>query len=130
MSVSGLKRYLNGGEPTASKIMQIGDAIGVSPAWLLTGKGPVIDGTPQSESTHEEQSFSVISGSVTHDEMRAVNQEILEKSIEAIDLLCNYKKLKISSKKKAKIIALVYVLSLRGEDVDDSVCYNLLQLAS
>lgn len=37
LSVSGLKRYLNGGEPTASKIIQIAEATGVSPGWLLTG---------------------------------------------------------------------------------------------
>lgn len=43
LSVSGLKRYLNGGEPTASKIIQIGNSIGVNPAWLLTGKGSIAE---------------------------------------------------------------------------------------
>ena len=45
MSVSGLKRYLNGGEPTASKLVQMASSMGINPAWLLTGKGFIVEGS-------------------------------------------------------------------------------------
>ncbi|MPW32022.1 helix-turn-helix domain-containing protein, partial [Agarivorans sp. B2Z047] len=46
ISVSGLKRYLQGGEPTASKIIQISNALGISATWLLTGQGKLSDTAP------------------------------------------------------------------------------------
>ncbi|MCF4173566.1 S24 family peptidase [Vibrio sp. McD22-P3] len=43
ISVSGLKRYLSGGEPTASKILQIAENTGVNAGWILTGKGSILE---------------------------------------------------------------------------------------
>lgn len=43
ISVSGLKRYLSGGEPTAAKILQIAEKSGVSAGWILTGRGSILE---------------------------------------------------------------------------------------
>ncbi|MEZ8054356.1 S24 family peptidase [Vibrio atlanticus] len=43
ISVSGLKRYLSGGEPTAAKILQIAESTGVNAGWILTGRGSILD---------------------------------------------------------------------------------------
>lgn len=42
VSVSGIKRYLNGGEPTISKLLLISNSLGINPNWLLTGEGDII----------------------------------------------------------------------------------------
>ncbi|WP_258188205.1 XRE family transcriptional regulator [Vibrio splendidus] len=63
LSVSGLKRYLGGGEPTASKIIQIADSIGISAGWLLTGKGKMKeDDTASPSSSTIEEEFELIPG--------------------------------------------------------------------
>jgi len=43
LSVSGLKRYLGGGEPSVLKLLQICDATGVNPNWLMRGRGLVME---------------------------------------------------------------------------------------
>lgn len=52
ISVSGIRRYLIGGEPTASKIMVMAEASNVSPAWLLTGEGE--EGSCSDRPSHEQ----------------------------------------------------------------------------
>ena len=43
LSVSGLKRYLSGGEPSVVKLLQVCDATGVNPNWLMRGRGLIIE---------------------------------------------------------------------------------------
>lgn len=58
MSVSGLKRYLNGGDPTAGKILQLAERMEVSPSWLLTGHGPII--AAPGASVSDEKAISLL----------------------------------------------------------------------
>lgn len=53
LSVSGLKRYLNGGDPSVSKLLQVCDATGVNPNWLMRGKGLIIE--PEQDNSKENQ---------------------------------------------------------------------------
>lgn len=69
-------------------------------------------------------------GSSPARELPPVDRELLEMSIEAIELLCEKKRLRMSPKKKAKIITLVYMISLEDKKINESVCYELLELAS
>lgn len=65
LSVSGLKRYLDGGEPTASKIIQICDSIGFTVQWFLTGQGPMRpgdQGEPSADAPTIENEFALIPG--------------------------------------------------------------------
>ena len=59
-----------------------------------------------------------------------IDRELLQTSIEAIELLCEKKRLRMSAEKKAKVIALVYTISLEEKKLDDSVIYQILELAS
>ncbi|HIF6018597.1 TPA: DNA-binding protein [Vibrio parahaemolyticus] len=69
-------------------------------------------------------------GSSPGRELPPVDRELLEMSIEAIELLCEKKRIRMSPKKKAKIITLVYMISLEDKKINESVCYELLELAS
>ncbi|HBN6298541.1 TPA: hypothetical protein L3N11_000975 [Vibrio parahaemolyticus] len=69
-------------------------------------------------------------GSSPARELPPVDRELLEMSIEAIELLCEKKRIRMSPKKKAKIITLVYMISLEDKKINESVCYELLELAS
>ncbi len=59
-----------------------------------------------------------------------IDRELLQTCIEAIELLCEKKRLRMSPEKKAKVIALVYTISLEEKNVDESVVYQILDLAS
>ncbi|SIO94827.1 MULTISPECIES: DNA-binding protein [Vibrio] len=59
-----------------------------------------------------------------------IDERILEKSIEAVELLCSKKGLRVNASKKAKIITLIYLASIDDKNLDESYCYSLLELAS
>ncbi len=49
MSLSGLRRYLAGGEPTLSKLLELAHAANVSLDWLATGQGEMRARSPDAE---------------------------------------------------------------------------------
>ncbi len=59
-----------------------------------------------------------------------IDRELLQSAIEAVELLCEKKRLRMSAEKKAKVIALIYTISLEEKSVDESVIYQILDLAS
>lgn len=59
-----------------------------------------------------------------------IDRELLQSSIEAVELLCEKKRLRMSAEKKAKVIALIYTISLEEKSIDESVIYQILDLAS
>ncbi|WP_163000650.1 S24 family peptidase [Vibrio owensii] len=60
LSVSGLKRYLSGGEPTASKIIQIAEKTGINAGWLLTGKGLIFGETGDQTKTANLRQLAIL----------------------------------------------------------------------
>ncbi|MFV0449658.1 MAG: XRE family transcriptional regulator [Vibrio sp.] len=87
MSVSGLKRYLNGGEPTASKIIQIAESTGINPAWLLTGKGFIFSN--DSGFVSNERGLALLTQ--RDDFLDALDSTAKEKSKKRIDAYNNLK---------------------------------------
>lgn len=105
-----LRNYIAGKQyPTLDRLALIAEASGRSMTWLVTGE----------EAQQEVQAV-----------YESIDNQLLETSIKAIELLCKKRNIEISPKKKAQIIALVYTMSIEEKTIDESVYYQLIELAS
>ncbi|HGO5302422.1 TPA: hypothetical protein ACK21Z_003195 [Vibrio harveyi] len=113
-----LRNYMAGKQyPTLDRLSLISEASGRSLCWLVTGE--------------EREEIRASSDTEPQDQaLIPVDRELLQTSIEAIELLCEKKRLRMSAEKKAKVIALVYTISLEEKKPDESVIYQILELAS
>lgn len=85
ISVSGLKRYLSGGEPTASKILQIAENTGVNAGWILTGKGSILE-TEGSGFVSDDRAIALLSND---EDISEVLNEEAHTSFQDISARCN-----------------------------------------
>ena len=69
LSVSGLKRYLNGGEPSVTKLLQVCDATGVNANWLMTGKGLILEENEEHYLSKKRQLAMLINDEKTLEEL-------------------------------------------------------------
>lgn len=118
LSDKTLRDYMLGNSyPTLDRLGLIAQASGKTLSWLATGEEPQ-EKTLSSDTEPQDQALI------------PVDRELLQTSIEAIELLCEKKRLRMSAEKKAKVIALVYTISLEDKKPDESVIYQILELAS
>ncbi|HBC3397754.1 TPA: hypothetical protein KDX89_004570 [Vibrio parahaemolyticus] len=116
-----LRNYMAGKQyPTLDRLDLIANASGKTIEWLVTGQ----------DSSDIKKEGSTERRENADQESIPIDRELLQTSIEAIELLCEKKRLRMSPEKKAKVIALVYTISLEEKNVDESVIYQILDLAS
>ncbi|MCR9669420.1 helix-turn-helix domain-containing protein [Vibrio parahaemolyticus] len=121
LSDKTLRDYMLGNSyPTLDRLGLIAQASGKTLSWLATGEEP----SDLTASNSVESQVKPAETSIP------IDRELLQTSIEAIELLCEKKRLRMSPEKKAKVIALVYTISLEEKNVDESVIYQILDLAS
>ncbi|SHO58695.1 hypothetical protein [Vibrio quintilis] len=114
VSVSTLKACLDGSVPSLNIASRIASAEGISLEWLATGHGLM---------------YQTDDG-ILPPKVQGINRETLTQSIEKIDSLCQKNALILDNRKKARIIALVYQMSLNPEKIDESVYFEIIKLAS
>jgi len=115
-----LRNYMAGKQyPTLDRLALIAETSGKSISWLATGE--------ERTNTLAEPMTPYVNQVV---ETQPLDKQLLETSIEAIEVLCDKRNIKMSPKKKAKIVTLVYMMSLEDKKLDESLCYQLVELAS
>ncbi len=87
MSVSGVNRYLDGGDPTSKKLLQIANSLRVNPTWLLTGEGDLEIKTNNRENNslmHER--WEALFFSLSHEDIEKLILTIHKNGIDALIL--------------------------------------------
>jgi transcriptional regulator with XRE-family HTH domain len=112
ISESHLYRYISGAsEPTASRLVALADAAGVSVDWLATGRGTA-------HGAREER-------------IDYADLDILEDVIEKTRRRFQDLGVKLSPDREARAIRLVFEFCLRhGESMDDASLAGIIELAA
>ncbi|MBN8112605.1 helix-turn-helix domain-containing protein [Vibrio parahaemolyticus] len=109
LSDKTLRDYLSGKTyPTLDRLALIADASGRSISWLATGE--VVSSTPI--------------------EQEPLNEQVLQNTIQAIEIILKKKGLSIAPRKKAQIITMIYKLSIREKNIDHQIVKQAIELAS
>jgi DNA-binding phage protein len=115
LSQSGIRRYFAGGEPTRKVLIAIAQAADVDFRWLATGEGRMSrDG----------------SGSAGYSSLPRLDGRALRQAIETVEEMLADSPRKVSTERKADMVAAAYELFMDAEGkIDKGVVLRLIRSA-